>query len=167
MVCIAVLGHEALKDDPGYHHIFELRERSTHRILHPDLDRQGRRDPLARWLLYLGGIEPENLTEVTMSEPLIAKALNCEEIFLRDQASRRLYELRDKAIRDEISWRLGERDLGRAEGIQRGIQQGEQNALRKVILAMRSKGMDDGAIAQILGHTVEEVQRWGADTARE
>ncbi|TYO95501.1 hypothetical protein LX24_01462 [Desulfallas thermosapovorans DSM 6562] len=64
-----------------------------------------------------------------MGNPGIRKALTIEQIFLKDKKERRLYELREKAVRDEISMLAGARAEGRAEGMAegeaRGIAKGE------------------------------------------
>ncbi len=55
-----------------------------------------------------------------MGNPGIRKALTIEEIFLKDKIERRLYELREKAVRDEISMLAGARAEGEAKGIAKG-----------------------------------------------
>lgn len=51
-----------------------------------------------------------------MENPAIRKALTIEEAFKRNEQERRLYELREKALRDEISMMAGARAEGKAEG---------------------------------------------------
>ena len=46
----------------------------------------------------------------------IRKALTIEKAFWQSKKERRMYELREKAVRDEISALAGARDEGKAEG---------------------------------------------------
>jgi len=70
-----------------------------------------------------------------MSEPGIKKALTIEEIFQQNEQDRRLYELREKAIRDEISMMAGARREGRAEGEEIGQVRGGVRAIAKFLAA--------------------------------
>ena len=51
-----------------------------------------------------------------MGNPGIRKAMTIEQIFFKNQQERRLYELREKAVRDEISMMVGARAEGEAKG---------------------------------------------------
>ncbi len=72
---------------------------------------------LEEWLLYFNNIQGEEMEEIAMGNPGIRKALTLEQIFLKDKKERRLYELREKAGRDEISTLAGARAEGRADAI--------------------------------------------------
>lgn len=64
-----------------------------------------------------------------MENPGIRKALTIEQAFWQSKKERRLYELREKAIRDEISALAG----ARAEGEARGEARGRQEAICKYL----------------------------------
>ncbi|MDF2874574.1 MAG: hypothetical protein K0R22_1257 [Sporomusa sp.] len=51
-----------------------------------------------------------------MSEPMIRKALTCEQIFTKNAQERRRYELREKAIMEEQTLIHGAKAEGKIEG---------------------------------------------------
>ncbi|WP_434075039.1 PD-(D/E)XK nuclease family transposase [Moorella naiadis (nom. illeg.)] len=63
-------------------------------------------------------LDPASLLErgARLENPAIRKALTIEEAFKRNEQERRLYELREKALRDEISMMEGAMAEGKAEG---------------------------------------------------
>nr|WP_238472800.1 Rpn family recombination-promoting nuclease/putative transposase [Desulforamulus profundi] len=65
------------------------------------------KDALEEWLLYFNNIVGEEMEEIAMGNPGIRKAMTIEQIFFKNQQERRLYELREKAARDEISMVAG------------------------------------------------------------
>lgn len=71
---------------------------------------------LEEWLLSLNNIQGEEMEEIAMGNPGIRKALTIEQIFFKNKKERRLYELREKAVRDEISMLVGAKAEGKAEG---------------------------------------------------
>jgi hypothetical protein len=73
-------------------------------------------DPLEAWLMYLNKLEGEEMEAIAMANPAIRRALTIEEAFKRSEQERRLYELREKALRDEISMMDGARAEGKLEG---------------------------------------------------
>ncbi len=56
-----------------------------------------------------------------MGNPGIRKAMTIEQIFFKNKKERRLYELREKAVRDEISMVVGAKAEGKAEGKTEGM----------------------------------------------
>ena len=58
----------------------------------------------------------EAMEAIAVENPAIKKALTIEEAFWRSERERRLYELREKALRDEIVMMDGARAEGKAEG---------------------------------------------------
>jgi predicted transposase/invertase (TIGR01784 family) len=77
---------------------------------------------LEKWLLYLNNAEGKELEEVLMSEPMIKKALTCEQIFAKSALERRRYELREKAIMEEQTLLHGAREEGKLEGAKQTIR---------------------------------------------
>jgi predicted transposase YdaD len=69
------------------------------------------------------------LEAIAMDNPGIRKALTIEQAFWQSKKERRLYELREKAIRDEISALAG----AMAEGEARGEAKGRQEAICKYL----------------------------------
>ena len=56
-----------------------------------------------------------------MGNPGIRKAMTIEQIFFKNQKERRLYELREKAARDELSMIVGAKAEGKMEGRTEGM----------------------------------------------
>ncbi len=116
--------------DERYHHVFRIRDIETgepmndHLEIHfLELNKVRRRewnpdDPLEAWLMYLNNLEGEGLRVIAEKNPAIKKALTVEEIFRKDEAERRLYELREKAIHDEVSMIAGAKAEGMVEAKQ-------------------------------------------------
>jgi len=70
---------------------------------------------------------------IAMENPGIKKALTIEQAFWQSKKERRLYELREKAIRDEISALAGARAEGEAKGRVEGEAKGRQEAICKYL----------------------------------
>lgn len=136
-ITINLLGFNWFADTGKYHYTFHIREDQTGELLNDDLEihflelrkitglRRKPQNDLEEWLLYFNNIQGEEMEEIAMGNPGIRKALTIEQIFLKDKKERRLYELREKAVRDEISMLAGARAEGMAEGEARGIAKGE------------------------------------------
>jgi len=132
-VTINVLNFSCLPDKDRYHNTFHIREDDTHQVLNDDLEIHFLELPkllcrtaspqtrLEKWLLYLSNAEGEEMEEVAMSEPMIRKALTCEQIFTKSAQERRRYELREKAIMEEQTLLHGARAEGKAEGAKKMI----------------------------------------------
>ncbi|WAH39314.1 Rpn family recombination-promoting nuclease/putative transposase [Alicyclobacillus dauci] len=111
-----------------YHTTFHLREDSTSLMLTDDIEihfielrklkeqSYGTQRRLVRWMLFIAGLSNEKLEELAMEEPVIRKALTTLEFLSQDAEARRLYEERQRALRDEISAVEGAREEGREEG---------------------------------------------------
>jgi predicted transposase/invertase (TIGR01784 family) len=127
-VTINVLNFSCLPDNSRYHSTFHISEDETHHILNDDLEIHFLELPkllcrttspqtrLEKWLLYLNNVEGDEMEEIAMSEPMIKKALTCEQIFAKSAQERRRYELREKAIAEELTLIHGAKAEGRAEG---------------------------------------------------
>ena len=76
-------------------------------------------------MMYLINLEGEEMEVIAMENPGIKKALTIEQAFWQSKKERRLYELREKAIRDEISALAGARAEGEARGRAEGEAKGE------------------------------------------
>ena len=133
-VTINVLNFICLPDASRYHNTYHVREDETHQVLNDDLEIHFLELPkllcrtstpqtrLEKWLLYLNNAEGKELEEVLMSEPMIKKALTCEQIFAKSALERRRYELREKAIMEEQTLLHGAREEGKLEGAKQTIR---------------------------------------------
>ncbi|BCV22752.1 hypothetical protein hamaS1_28210 [Moorella sp. Hama-1] len=127
-ITINILGFNWFTDDERYQHTFHIREDESGQLLCNDLEihflelekvkklKRRPQDALEAWLMYLNNLEGEEMEAIAMENPAIRKALTIEEAFKRNEQERRLYELREKALRDEISMMAGARAEGKAEG---------------------------------------------------
>jgi len=127
-VTINILGFNWFTSEERYHLTFHIREDETGKILSDDLEmhflelekvkklKQRPKDALEAWLMYLNNLEGEELEAIAMENPAIRKALTIEEAFWRSERERRLYELREKALRDEIIMLEGAKTEGKVEG---------------------------------------------------
>ena len=113
-------------------------------------------DPLVNWLLFLRGVQDEQVKEVlVMKEPAIEKALTALDLINQDREARRLYEIREKARHDEVSMLSGARE----EGMAKGRAEGKAEGRAEVVRAMLDRGIDVKDIADMTGLTVDEVHR--------
>ena len=146
---------------PGerYHYIFHLREdREPDLILSDDLEihflelpklemgAYSLEDRLAKWLLFIRGVGKERWEELASGEPALRKAMTTLEFLSEDREARMLYEMRQKALRDQISMVEGAREQGEELG---------KMAVARNMLAM---GLDMGLIAQATGFAREKLE---------
>jgi len=132
-ITINILGFSWFMNKDKYHHTFQLKEKDTGEQLNEDIEihflelpkmkklKRRPNDALEEWMLYLNNLEGKEMEEIAMDNPGIKKALTIEQIFLKSKKERRLYELREKAFRDEISMVNGAREEGRVEMAQEAI----------------------------------------------
>ncbi|OIQ58735.1 PD-(D/E)XK nuclease family transposase [Moorella thermoacetica] len=66
------------------------------------------KNALEAWMMYLNNLEGKEMEAITMENPGIRKALTIEKAFWQSEKEHRLYELREKAMRDEISALAGQ-----------------------------------------------------------
>ena len=88
-----------------------------------------------------------------MSEPAIRKALTAEEIFLKQDKERYLYEMREKALLDHVSAIEGAKEEGKVEG----RVEGKIEALRETAQRMVGIGIPTADIAKVTGLSEEDI----------
>lgn len=169
-VTINVVNFRCFPDKNRYHNTFHICEDETRQVLNDDLEIHFLELPkllhhtacpqtrLEKWLLYLNNAEGEQMEEVAMSEPMIKKALTCEQIFTKSAQERRRYELREKAIMEEQTLLHGARAEGRAEGRTEGRAEGRTEGRAEGMTEGEVKGKLDIARKLLLrGHTAEDI----------
>jgi len=130
VITINILNHIYFKQTSKYHNKFYLTEEDTdiklediiemHFIELPKIKKTfpSKNDKLMTWLLFLKHYDDEKIMEVLrVANPKIKEA---EEEFgelTADEAAKRIYEMREKAIRDKISFI----DAAEGRGITKGI----------------------------------------------
>ena len=85
----------------------------------------------------------------------VKKAEKELEYLSGDEETRRLAELREKAIRDELAAIAQARDEGKSEGISLGIIQDKIEIAKKMLV----KEMDIALIIELTGLTKEEIEK--------
>ena len=127
-ITINILAFNWFSDCKRYHHVFHIREDQTGQLLNDDLEirflelekikqlRRRPKDDIESWMMYLSNLEGQEMEEIAMDNPGIRKALTIEQAFWQSKKERRMYELREKAIRDELSALAGAMAEGEARG---------------------------------------------------
>jgi len=91
-----------------------------------------------------------------VKEPATQKAMTTREFLSQDEETRRLYEERQRALRDYTSDMEGSKEDGRKEGRQEGMQQ----VARKML--DRGSAVED--VADITGISIAEIQKLQDET---
>ena len=127
-VTINILSFDWFRSDSRHHRTFHVWDDETKEPLNDDLEihflelekiktiKRQPADALEAWMMYLNNLEGEEMEAIAMDNPGIKKALTIEQAFWQSKKERRLYELREKTIRDEISALAGARAEGEAGG---------------------------------------------------
>ncbi|WP_425058481.1 hypothetical protein SCACP_31360 [Sporomusa carbonis] len=160
-VTVNVLNFNFLPNMDKYHSMFSLYEAQTGYRLNRDMELHflelskwkalsiPPRTRLDKWLMYLSNASPQEMEEIAMSEPAIRKALTAEEIFLKQDKERYLYEMREKALLDHISAVSGAEEKGKTE---KAIE---------IARKMFNRGMSIEDIMDITGLSVEDIRKMG------
>jgi len=115
-------------------------------------------EDLKGWLLFLSDPENQRLMKLGKEKEEMGKAINLLEELSRSREERAIAEEREKALRDELSFRKAalEKGLreGRAEGREEGIKQEKLNTAKKLL----QKGMTLSEAAEITGLSSEEIE---------
>ena len=106
------------------------------------------------WIKF---IKAENKGEFEMlakQSQYLQKAYETLEEISADQQKRLEYTARQKALYDYNTLMEENYERGVEEGIEQGIQQGKSERDAELIERMKSKGMSDEEIGQILGYKI-------------
>jgi predicted transposase/invertase (TIGR01784 family) len=169
MINIAVVDFNVFewRDGTKFHSVFRVLEADEgvlfsdaleiHVLELPKLKRQPlQRDwtPIECWGLYLNNIEGEAMAMITAKEPMIGRALTVEDVFVKNEEERRLYELREKGrLRLENAVFTAER-----RGEIRGELRGRQEGMRAAARSMLARDLPLAMISEISGLPVEEIK---------
>lgn len=134
-------------------------------------------DILVRWLLLLGMVDArkqrvyddiyKELEALAMNDERIREAFETWEELSRTPDEKIAYESRLKTIIDAEARLADARSMGEnegrkegiKEGIEKGIEKGEKNKAIGVIIEGAKKGLETSMLADLTGHTVEEVEQ--------
>ncbi|MDR0616559.1 MAG: Rpn family recombination-promoting nuclease/putative transposase [Synergistaceae bacterium] len=197
MIIIAVVDFNVFewRDAAKFHSVFRVLEADEgvlfsdaleiHMLELPKLKRQPLKDnwsPIECWGLYLNNLEGEAMEMITAKEPMIGRALTVEDVFVKNDEERRLYELREKGrlefenamftaerrgeLKGELKgkqegilegMRKGRQD-GIQEGIQEGMRKGRHEGIQTTARSMLARDMPLALISEISGLSVEEIK---------
>nr|WP_276532015.1 Rpn family recombination-promoting nuclease/putative transposase [Brevibacillus invocatus] len=143
----------------SYHSVFRLREDKEKFVLTDNLEihflelpklgaeHQETSDLLVKWLLFLKAESETKLEELAMSEPTIRKAVNVLEFLNQDKEARKLYEMREMALKDELNMIEG----AKAEG--------ERQKAKEVAKNLLAMDMTVEMVAKATGLPTEEIEK--------
>ena len=92
-----------------------------------------------------------------MTTSVIKEVVEFEDTFLQNKIERRVYEQREKAIRDYYSYMSAFKEEGLQQGLQEGLQQGLQEGIRKVAINLLKANMSIDFITQSTGLNEQEI----------
>ncbi len=110
------------------------------------------------WATFINAKSEEELRMIAERNPQIGKAVVKLRRLSADEQTRYIYEMREKARRDEESLLRWEREEGLQEGIKRGLQKGLRKGLQKGLQKGRIGGLYDVAKALLMvGDSIEKI----------
>lgn len=124
-------------------------------------------NPLERWLLFIDNPSEEVLDMIEEHDPAIKKANSVLDYLANDKETMRLYELREKAIHDEVTRLEGAKreghekgmQEGHEKGIQEGLAKGMQDGMKNAAINMINKGFDIPTIVEVTGLNKDVVNK--------
>jgi predicted transposase/invertase (TIGR01784 family) len=153
---------------PGYHSVFQVRERTTGELLTDHLELHvlelpklqdggaGAGEPaLSRWCRFLSAETDEQLRALAMQDTILNEAKDALEQMSADP------DARERAERRLLELRLLEQDalLLREQGRQEGRQEQKLVTLRR-LLTVKFGALPHGAEARLAHASAEDVDRW-------
>jgi predicted transposase/invertase (TIGR01784 family) len=173
MINIAVVDFDVFKwrDAAKFHSVFRVLEEDEgvlfsdaleiHVLELPKLKRQPLKDnwtPIECWGLYLNNLEGEAMEMITAQEPMIGRALTVEDVFVKNDEERRLYELREKGRLEFQNAMFTAERRGELRGELRGKQEGILEGMQKAARSMLARDMPLALISEISGLSTEEIK---------
>ena len=178
-ICIMIADFkvERLKEIENYHTKWNIREEEKRDIILTDkleihiielakLKDKDSKEKLKEWCKFIKA--PESVEEATMKE--IKRAKEELDKISQDKKERRLAELREKAIMDEMAIRDSGYNDGKKEGIKEGIEQGIEKGkneglkigkkIRSIEIAkeMLKENLDLAVISKVTGLSSDELK---------
>ena len=126
-----------------------------HFIQIPKCKKEDVKTKLDRWIQFIGNISEEGVNIAMKENEEIRKAKEELEYLTGDEEERRLAELREKAIRDEVT----NINHAKKEGIAQGLKQGEKNKSIEIAKKMKNKQIDIETIIEMTELTKEEIEK--------
>ena len=92
-----------------------------------------------------------------MKNEEIKKAKEQLDKISQDKKERRLAELREKAIKDEMAIRDSGYNEGRKEGIEEGLKKGKKAEKKSIAQNMLEMKIDKKTTSKVTGLTIDEI----------
>ena len=155
-IVINILGFNIFKEGP-YHEICKIRrdhnleilteELEMHFIQIPKAAKEKLRTNLDDWMQFIGNISEEGVKIAMSRNENIREAKEELEYLNGDEEERRLAELREKAIRDEVT------------NINHAKKEGSKERSIEIAKKLKQKNMDIEEIIEITGLTKMEIEK--------
>jgi predicted transposase/invertase (TIGR01784 family) len=118
------------------------------------------------WALYIDNMDGETMSMIAEKEPLIKRAMTVEDVFIKNEEERRLYELREKGRHDFNNAIITAEKRGRIEGLNEGIEKGREEGIEagvekgklEVARNLLANGVSPDIIAKSAGLTLDKIQ---------
>ena len=107
-------------------------------------------DDLINWMRFFGGKSRKEFADMAQIDEYFKEAYEALEKLSADEQAKLEYEARDRAIRDYNS------QMNSA--LRRGRREGEQSAIKRIILSKLEKGISVEDIADFLEMDADEVR---------
>ena len=166
-ICIMIADFkvERLKEIENYHTKWNIREEEKRDIILTDkleihiielakLKDKDSKEKLKEWCKFIKA--PESVEEATMKE--IKRAKEELDKISQDKKERRLAELREKAIMDEMAIRDSGYNEGKKDGIEEGLKNGKKIRSIEIAKEMLKENIDLSLVSKITGLSIEELK---------
>ena len=166
-ICIMIADFkvERLKEIESYHTKWNIREEEKRDIILTDkleihiielakLKDKDSKEKLKEWCKFIKA--PESVEEATMKE--IKRAKEELDKISQDKKERRLAELREKAIMDEMAIRDSGYNEGKKDGIEEGLKNGKKIRSIEIAKEMLKENIDLSLVSKITGLSIEELK---------
>lgn len=154
--------HEKCKIRRDYNREVLTEDLEMHFIQIPKCEKTDVKTKLDEWVQFIGNISEEGVKKAMEKNKEIKKANEELEYLSGDEEARRIAELREKAIRDEVTNLEGAREEGEKIGLEKGekvgIERGHKEKQFEIAKKMKEKDIDINEISEITGLTKEEME---------
>lgn len=141
-IVTAIKGTDQVFSDKFSMHFFELKK--VGKKVNPNNRRE-------LWMHFLNADSEEDLEMLKQTNvPIMNKAVNIIYDLSEDTKIREMARLREKALHDEASALANAENKGIEKGRAEGISIGEENAVNKMIAAMKATGFSEEQIQDML-----------------
>lgn len=130
-------------------------------------EKEREKNKMTDWLTFIDGESKERIEEAMGRNSVIKKAKEELEKLNADEEARIIAEAREKAIRDEASFRADAYESGIREGREKGMQEGREEGIKegikenskKVARNLLNKKVDISTIIEVTNLSREEIEK--------